>query len=51
MIRHDIEVTNAGSRKGDSVMQARMKNPALIIPGAMEALQDMAKASEQGGVP
>ena len=32
-------------------MQARMKNPAMIIPGAMEALQDLAKASEQGGVP
>jgi alkylhydroperoxidase family enzyme len=27
-----------------------MKNPALIIPGAMEALQNLAKASEQGGV-
>ncbi len=32
-------------------MQARMKNPALIIPGAMEALQNLAKAAEQGGVP
>src|SRR5216683_1289221 len=32
-------------------MQARMKNPAMIIPGAMEALQNLAKASEQGGVP
>lgn len=32
-------------------MQARIKNPALIIPGAMEALQSMAKAVEQGGVP
>jgi AhpD family alkylhydroperoxidase len=28
-----------------------MKNPAMIIPGAMEALQNLAKASEQGGVP
>jgi AhpD family alkylhydroperoxidase len=32
-------------------MHARMKNPALIIPGVMEALQNLAKASEQGGVP
>ena len=32
-------------------MPARMKNPAMIIPGAMEASQNLAKASEQGGVP
>jgi|SRR6516225_5714203 AhpD family alkylhydroperoxidase len=32
-------------------MQARMKNPALIIPGAIEALQALAKAAEKGGVP
>ena len=32
-------------------MQARMKNPAMIIPGVMEALQALAKATEQGGVP
>jgi AhpD family alkylhydroperoxidase len=31
-------------------MQARMKNPAMVIPGAMETLQNLAKASEQGGV-
>ena len=31
-------------------MQARMKNPALIIPGALEALQALAKAAEKGGV-
>src|SRR6266403_3849685 len=42
-----IQVLN----KGDSVMQARMKNPAMIISGAMEALQNLARASEQGGVP
>jgi len=28
-----------------------MKNPAMIIPRAMEALQNLAKASEQRGVP
>lgn len=32
-------------------MQARMKQPAMIIPGAMEALQSLAKAAEQSGVP
>ena len=32
-------------------MQARMKNPAMIIPRAMEALQGLAKATEQGGIP
>jgi alkylhydroperoxidase family enzyme len=32
-------------------MQARMKNPAMIIRGAMEALQSLAKAAEQGGIP
>ena len=32
-------------------MQARMKNPALIIPEAMQAIQSLAKAAEHGGVP
>ncbi|MCI0348945.1 MAG: carboxymuconolactone decarboxylase family protein [Acidobacteriales bacterium] len=32
-------------------MQARMSNPAMIVPGAMQALQTLAKAAEQGGVP
>jgi alkylhydroperoxidase family enzyme len=32
-------------------MQARMKNPAIIVPGVMEALQNLANAAEQGGVP
>lgn len=32
-------------------MEARIKNPAMLIPGAMEALQALAKISEQGGVP
>ena len=31
-------------------MRAGIKNPAMIIPGAIEALQSLAKASEQGGV-
>jgi len=32
-------------------MQARMKNPAMIVPGAMEALQALGKSVEQRGVP
>jgi alkylhydroperoxidase family enzyme len=32
-------------------MQSRMKNPAMIVPGAMQALQALAKSAEQGGMP
>jgi len=32
-------------------MQERMKNPALIVPGAMQVLLTLAKCVEQGGVP
>lgn len=32
-------------------MKARMKNPVFIVPGAMEALQALAKCTEHGGVP
>ena len=32
-------------------MQARMKNPALIIPEAMQALLALNAAAEKGGVP
>jgi alkylhydroperoxidase family enzyme len=32
-------------------MQARMNNPATIVPGAMPALLTLAKCAEQGGVP
>lgn len=32
-------------------MQPRMKQPVFIIPGAMEHLQALGKAVEQGGVP
>lgn len=31
-------------------MQARMRHPAMILSGAMEALQNLAKAAEQDGV-
>jgi alkylhydroperoxidase family enzyme len=32
-------------------MQSRMKNPAMVIPEAMQALQALAKSAEHGGVP
>ena len=32
-------------------MQARMKHPAMIVPGAMQALQALSAAAEKGGVP
>ena len=32
-------------------MQARMKNPAMILPEAMQALQALGKAVEESGLP
>jgi AhpD family alkylhydroperoxidase len=32
-------------------MPARMKNPAMIIPSAMPAIQALAEATRQGGLP
>jgi AhpD family alkylhydroperoxidase len=32
-------------------MQTRMKNPALVLPDAMKGIQDLIKATAQGGVP
>ncbi|KAB8194686.1 carboxymuconolactone decarboxylase family protein [Nonomuraea phyllanthi] len=32
-------------------MQARMKHPAMVLPGAMEALLSLGKTFEQAGVP
>ena len=32
-------------------MQARMQNPAVIIPDAMKAIQALSQATAQGGVP
>ena len=34
-----------------ATMQPRMKNPAMVLPGAMEALQGLFKATSRGGVP
>jgi AhpD family alkylhydroperoxidase len=32
-------------------MQARMKNPAMILPDAMQAIQALQAATQKGGVP
>ena len=32
-------------------MNARMKNPAFVVPGAMQALQALGAAAQKGGVP
>ncbi|WP_426513571.1 carboxymuconolactone decarboxylase family protein [Dactylosporangium sp. McL0621] len=32
-------------------MQARMKNPAMVLPDAMKGIQNLYKAMHQGGVP
>src|SRR6266851_6837842 len=32
-------------------MQARMSNPATILPGATQGIQALTKATQQGGVP
>jgi AhpD family alkylhydroperoxidase len=34
-----------------TTLQARMNNPALVLPGAMEALQALHKAEQRSGVP
>jgi AhpD family alkylhydroperoxidase len=32
-------------------MQARMTNPAMVLPDALEAIQNLTKATSKGGVP
>ena len=34
-----------------TTMQPRMKNPAMVLTGAMEAIQGLFKATSRGGVP
>jgi AhpD family alkylhydroperoxidase len=36
--------------EGESTMHARMNNPALIVPDAMQALQALGQAIQKGGV-
>jgi len=35
----------------ESVMEARMKNPAMVLPGVMPAIQALMAATAEGGVP
>ena len=34
-----------------ATMQPRMKNPAMVLPDAMKAIQGLYKATSKGGVP
>lgn len=38
-------------RKGDFEMEARIKDPAMLVPGAMEAMQSLAKVAHRSTVP
>jgi AhpD family alkylhydroperoxidase len=38
-------------KKGDVTMQARMKNPAMIVPGAMQAILTLWASVEKAGLP
>jgi hypothetical protein len=42
--------TNPGDKRRWILMQARMTNPAMIVPEAMQALQALGKSAEQLGV-
>jgi AhpD family alkylhydroperoxidase len=41
----------AGDFGERTIMQPRMKNPAITVPGAMEALQQLGAAARRAGVP
>jgi AhpD family alkylhydroperoxidase len=51
-IRHggDGENLNILTRRS-KIMKSRMKNPAMVIPGALQALQALSKSLQSGGVP
>jgi AhpD family alkylhydroperoxidase len=48
MARADGRNTTTGRT---TIMQARIKNPALSVPGALEALQQLAAAAASAGIP
>src|SRR5262249_32821299 len=37
--------------KGEVIMESRMKNPAIIVPEAMRAMQALKSSAEKAGVP
>jgi AhpD family alkylhydroperoxidase len=49
--RHGIDEANPTDVTRRPDMQARMKNPAMIVPDAMQALLALGQAAEKGGVP
>src|SRR5260221_1895484 len=47
----DFLPTSLRSLKGVTTMQARMNNPATVLPDMMQPIQDLFKVTRQGGVP
>jgi AhpD family alkylhydroperoxidase len=54
---HQMSVTNlpghpsSHQKEVETTMQARIKNPAMLIPDAMQAVQALGKSTETAGVP
>src|SRR5205085_1942486 len=44
-------VTDTSDQLEESIVQARISNPALAVPGAMQALQKLGTAARHSGVP
>lgn len=50
-IQESGQKSNTANSKGEHHVQQRMGNPAMSLPGAMSAIQDLNKAISKGGVP
>src|SRR5207245_5664101 len=50
-IRHGIDEGSPTDVTRRRMMQPRMKNPAMIVPDAMQALLALGASAEEGGVP
>jgi AhpD family alkylhydroperoxidase len=51
-VRHGDEHGWKELSRGEGIpMQSRMNHPAMLIPGAMQALQTLSKTSEKSGIP
>src|ERR1700726_4230543 len=48
---HRITPTGNDHDRRSAVMQARMKNPGVVIPDAMTAIRALNEAIKRGGVP
>src|SRR5437763_6233446 len=51
VVRHGIDGCNPTDVTRRPIMQARMKNPAMILPDAMQALLALNASAEKSGVP